>query len=215
MIYPSTTAVTQQQKQEDTKMGGQHQFLEPTTPTAIEAAKKRETSPPSAKEEVITIATGCFWGPDWIVKKQYGGKGLISSKVGYIGGHAANPNYKQVCTGSTGHAEAVRVAFDPSKISYAEILEFFLRTHDATDVGGQGGDRGTQYRSAIFTHNDEQATTAKAVIADIEKAGRFGGKKVATEVVPASEWHEAEGYHQDYLDINPNGYHCPSHRPYW
>jgi len=192
-----------------------HSYLEPSTPTAIEAAKKRESSPPAANEEVATVATGCFWGPDWIVRKQFGGRGLISSKVGYTGGSAANPKYRQVCSGTTGHAEAVKVTYDPKKVSYAEMIEFFLRTHDATDAGGQGGDRGSQYRSAIFTHSDEQAATARAVIADIEKSGRFSGKKVVTEVTPAKEWYEAEPDHQDYLDTNPSGYHCPAHRPYW
>eukprot|EP01117_Protostelium_nocturnum_P018250 TRINITY_DN75_c0_g1_i3.p1 TRINITY_DN75_c0_g1~~TRINITY_DN75_c0_g1_i3.p1 ORF type:complete len:170 (-),score=50.73 TRINITY_DN75_c0_g1_i3:48-557(-) len=113
-------------------------FLEPTSPMAMASKESRLKNPPKHKEETAIVATGCFWGPDHLVKRQFGGgRGLISSKTGYIGGNTSKPSYKQVCSGTTGHAEAVKVVYDPSLVSYPEVIEFFMRTHDATDKGGQ------------------------------------------------------------------------------
>ncbi|BGP38620.1 Peptide-methionine (S)-S-oxide reductase [Rhodotorula kratochvilovae] len=139
---------------------------------------------------------------------------LNDVKVGYTGGDAENPNYRQVCTGSTNHAEAIKVLFDPSKISYAELAEFHFRMHDPTQVNRQGPDTGTQYRSAIFTTSDAQVETAKKVRDEVQKA-HYPGQKIATTIEPVQKWWDAEDYHQLYLHNNPSGYECPSHMLHW
>jgi len=171
----------------------------------------------SATTETATFASGCFWGTEHIFLKHYGkGKGITKSRVGYTGGSADSPNYRQVSSGGTGHAEAVRLEFDPNVVSYAELVEFFYRTHDPTTVDSQGPDRGSQYRSAIFTHSDEQEATAKRVTAEVqEKHFTPKGKKIVTTIQPAGQWFDAEDYHQEYLFNNPDGYQCPTHRMHW
>ncbi|KAL5525051.1 hypothetical protein ACEPAF_8920 [Sanghuangporus sanghuang] len=171
--------------------------------------------------ETATFASGCFWGTEHIFLKKYPpaeGKGILSTRVGYTGGRddAENPSYKQVCTGATGHAEAVRIEFDPSKLSYAELVEYFYRTHDPTTVNRQGPDVGTQYRSAIFYHSPEQKSIAEQVTQDVQKQ-HFDriGEKIATSIEPAKKWYDAEDYHQEYLFKNPTGYQCPTHREHW
>lgn len=142
----------------------------------------------------------------------------MKTSVGYTGGKEdkADPSYQQVCSGNTGHAEACRIEFDPSIVKYEELVEFFYRTHDPTTMNQQGGDRGSQYRSAIFTSDDEQMTIAKRVTEQVQK-DHFDakGKKVVTQIVPAGQWWNAEDYHQEYLHKNPSGYQCPTHRLWW
>jgi len=182
----------------------------PTVPTSIAA---RQNLPSTSSSETATFATGCFWGTEHIFRKYFDGKGLISAKVGYTGGNAKDPNYKLVCSGETGHAEAVRLEFDPSKIPYAELVEFFYRSHDPTTLNRQGGDVGTQYRSAIFYHTPEQSEIAHKVTKEVqEKHFAPKGQKIATQIVEAREWWDAEDYHQEYLDKNPWGYQCSTHR---
>ncbi|EIN05366.1 peptide methionine sulfoxide reductase [Punctularia strigosozonata HHB-11173 SS5] len=171
--------------------------------------------------ELATFAAGCFWGVEHIFLKHYPieqNKGILKTKVGYTGGYddAKNPDYRLVCTGKTGHAEALRIEFDPSILSYAELVEFFYRTHDPTTVNSQGNDIGTQYRSAIFYHSPEQEETAKRVTAEVQ-AKHFDtkGKKIVTTIEPAKDWFDAEDYHQEYLFKNPSGYQCPNHRLWW
>jgi len=164
--------------------------------------------------EKATFAAGCFWGVQKVFDKQYKNKGLISSKVGYIGGSGQSPTYTQVCTGKTGHAEALEVTFDNSKITYADLVELFYRMHDPTTKNKQGPDTGTQYRSAIFYHSDQQKTIAQQVTEKVAEA-HFKGKTIATEIVPAGEFFDAEAYHQKYLDVNPTGYECPTHFLRW
>ncbi|KAF5323260.1 hypothetical protein D9619_013522 [Psilocybe cf. subviscida] len=182
----------------------------------------------AAQTEIATFASGCFWGVEHIFVKHYPpqqDKGILTTAVGYTGGNplVKNPTYKQVCSGATDHAEAVRIEFDPSKVSYAELVEFFYRTHDPTTVNRQGGDTGTQYRSAIFTHSDEQAETAKRVTEESSlllvftphprrSGSACSRKKIVTEIVPFDTWWNAEDYHQLYLFKNPSGYQCPTHR---
>ncbi|KAF2093614.1 PMSR-domain-containing protein [Rhizodiscina lignyota] len=162
-----------------------------------------------ANAQKATIAAGCFWGVEHMYRKQFAGQGLLDAKVGYIGGDTKNPSYRSVCSGRTGHAEALQVIFDPDKVSYRQLLEFFYKMHDPTTADRQGPDWGSQYRSAIFFHDAEQETIAKDVT---EKANKQWYKgKIATEVIPAGEWYDAETYHQLYLDKNPGGYECPSH----
>ncbi|OLL24587.1 putative peptide methionine sulfoxide reductase [Neolecta irregularis DAH-3] len=144
----------------------------------------------------FTAANGCFWGPEHMYRKHYTGKGLVDIRVGYIGGTSKNPTYKQVCSGATGHAEAFRLTFDPKKVLYDELVEFFFRMHDASQLNRQGADTGTQYRSAIFYHNDEQKTIAEQVLKMVQEKPFYKSKRIVTEIVPASTWYEAEDYHQ-------------------
>ncbi len=166
-------------------------------------------SQPSAKgvlatEETAILAGGCFWGVEELIRQL---PGVISTDAGYTGGGIPNPTYEIMTTGRTGHAEAVRVVFDPRKLSYADLLRYFFRLHDPTTPNRQGNDRGTQYRSAIFYSTPEQQQIAEEVIKEVTSAGTWKAP-IVTEVVPASEWYRAEEYHQDYLQKHPNGYTC-------
>jgi len=143
-----------------------------------------------------TFAAGCFWGVEATFRQL---PGVISTRVGYIGGNAPNPTYKQVCTDTTGHAEAVEIDYDPTKLSYDQLLEVFWENHDPTQLNRQGPDWGMQYRSAIFFHTPEQEAAAKASKEQLEKSCRFS-KPVVTQIVPAVTFFEAEDYHQQYLE---------------
>ena len=156
------------------------------------------------KRETAILAGGCFWGMEEIIRKL---PGVIETQVGYCGGTVPNPGYKQVCTGATGHAEAIRVVFDPAKLSYEQLLGYFFRLHDPTTKNRQHNDVGTQYRSAIFYAGDAQKQTAERVKAQVEKSGRFA-RPVVTEVTKASAFYPAEESHQKYLVKNPGGYTC-------
>jgi peptide-methionine (S)-S-oxide reductase len=159
--------------------------------------------------EKATVAAGCFWGVEHLYRKHFGSKGLYDARVGYIGGDQSSPSYRAVCSGSTGHAEATQLVYDPSKITYRQLLEFFYRMHDPTTLNSQGPDRGTQYRSGIFFHSPEQEKIAREVTAKANEQWYNG--KIVTEILPAQQWWDAEEYHQLYLDRNPGGYECPSH----
>jgi peptide methionine sulfoxide reductase msrA/msrB len=158
----------------------------------------------SSTEEVAIFAGGCFWGVEELIRQL---PGVISTEVGYTGGAVANPTYEVMTTGKTGHAEAVRVVFDPRKLSYSELLRYFFRLHDPTTLNRQGNDRGTQYRSAIFYTSAKQHEVADQVINEVNASGKWNGP-VVTQVVAASTWYPAEDYHQDYLQKHPNGYTC-------
>jgi len=151
-----------------------------------------------------TLAGGCFWGVEEIFRKI---PGVVETQVGYTGGTTPNPTYKQVCGGGTGHAEAIQITFDPTKASYEQILSYFFRLHDPTTMNRQHNDVGTQYRSAIFYHDDEQKQIAEKVKAEFDKSGRFD-KPIVTQIVKAEEFYPAEDYHQKYLVKNPGGYNC-------
>jgi peptide-methionine (S)-S-oxide reductase len=150
----------------------------------------------SAQSERATFAAGCFWGVEVDFRNT---PGVTAAQVGYTGGHTENPTYEDVCSGTTGHAEAVEVTFDPSEISYAELVDTFWELHDPTQVNRQGWDVGSQYRSAIFAHSPEQAEIAAESKARAQ--GRFP-QPIATEVVPAATFWPAEEYHQQYLVKN-------------
>ncbi|KAK9838160.1 hypothetical protein WJX81_005294 [Elliptochloris bilobata] len=154
--------------------------------------------------EQATFAAGCFWGVEHYINKKFKGA-ILKSAVGYTGGDAANPKYQAVCSGATGHAEAVRFEFDPSKAKYADLVEYFYRIHDPTTPNRQGNDVGTQYRSAVFYHDDEQKRIAEEVTVEVQKK-HYAGKRIATEIVPEQKWWDAEDYHQQYLVNNPGGY---------
>ena len=156
------------------------------------------------KTETATLAGGCFWGVEELIRAI---PGVLSTQVGYTGGTLKNAGYIQVKTGQTGHAESVKIEFDPSKVKYETLLEWFFRMHNPTTKNQQGNDIGSQYRSAIFYHSPEQRDAAERVIARVEKSGAWK-KPIVTEVVAASDWYDAEEYHQDYLKKNPGGYTC-------
>ncbi|KAJ6620036.1 peptide methionine sulfoxide reductase [Mycena sp. CBHHK59/15] len=173
--------------------------------------------------EIAIFASGCFWGTQHIFLKHFPpepapGKGILATAVGYTGGKplSTNPDYKKVCSGTTGHAEALRIEFDPSVVEYADLVEFFYRSHDPTTVNRQGGDVGTQYRSAIFTTTPEQAIVARRATEEVQ-AKHFTpkGTKIVTEIHEAGPWWDAEDYHQLYLFKYPGGYQCPTHRLHW
>ena len=158
----------------------------------------------AGKRETAILAGGCFWGMEDILRKI---PGVIETSVGYSGGKLAKPTYEQICTGRTGHAEAIQVVFDPTKLSYEHVLGYFFRMHDPTTLNQQHNDIGTQYRSAIFYTSDEQKQTAERVKAQVDKSGKFK-RPIVTEITKASEFYPAEDYHQKYLVKNPGGYTC-------
>jgi methionine-S-sulfoxide reductase len=171
-------------------------------PAASAATPQKQA--PSAKAVAI-LAGGCFWGMEEILRKV---PGILDTEVGYTGGKTTKPGYEEVHTGTTGHAEAVRIVFDPARISYEELLEkWFFRMHDPTTLNRQGNDVGTQYRSAIFVTSDEQRRIAEAVKRRVDASGKWE-RPVVTEIVPAGPFTPAEEYHQDYLEKNPGGYTC-------
>jgi len=153
------------------------------------------------------LAGGCFWGMQDLIRKI---PGVLSTRVGYSGGNVPNATYKNHGT----HAEAIEITFDPAKISFRQLLEFFFQIHDPTTPNRQGNDKGTSYRSAIFYTSDEQKRIAEQTIADVNASGLWPGK-VVTEVEPAGAFWEAEPEHQDYLERIPNGYTCHYVRPGW
>jgi peptide-methionine (S)-S-oxide reductase len=146
--------------------------------------------------EKATFAAGCFWGVEAAFREV---KGLRGTAVGYSGGHTKNPTYKDVCTDTTGHAEVVQVEYEPSVVSYDDLLNIFWQSHDPTQVNRQGPDFGTQYRSAIFFHTPEQEASAKVSKEKLERSGKFR-KPIATEITPATVFYRAEDYHQQYLE---------------
>jgi len=161
----------------------------------------------ASSNERAVLAGGCFWGMQDLLRRY---PGVISTRVGYTGGDVANATYRN----HEGHAEAIEIVFDPQKISYRRLLEFFFQIHDPTTLNRQGNDRGTSYRSAIFYTTEEQKEVAEETIADVNASGLWPGK-VVTEVVPAGAFWEAEPEHQDYLERIPNGYTCHFIRPNW
>jgi peptide methionine sulfoxide reductase msrA/msrB len=157
-----------------------------------------------SRTETAILAGGCFWGMEEILRKI---PGVLKTAVGYSGGTTDNPTYRAVCTGTTGHAEAVEITFDPSVLSYEALLGYFFRMHDPTTLNRQHNDVGTQYRSAIFTVSDAQRTTAEAVVARLTAAKKFS-RPITTQIAPAGRFYPAEDYHQGYLIKNPDGYNC-------
>ncbi|HEV2798990.1 MAG TPA: peptide-methionine (S)-S-oxide reductase MsrA [Pyrinomonadaceae bacterium] len=155
-------------------------------------------------EELATLAGGCFWCLEAVYADLRGVARVVS---GYSGGHASNPTYREVCDGTTGHAEVVQITFDPQVVSYRELLEVFFTIHDPTTLNRQGGDVGTQYRSAIFYHTNAQRETAEQVIAELGAAGIWDAP-IVTELVSFEIFYPAEDYHQEYFQNNPNQPYC-------
>jgi peptide methionine sulfoxide reductase msrA/msrB len=158
----------------------------------------------SKNREVATLAGGCFWGVEELIRRQ---PGVLNTEVGYTGGEIDNPTYELVKRGNTGHAEAIQIEFDPAQTSFEKLLRYFYIIHDPTTLNRQGNDEGSQYRSAIFTHNPEQVEIANKVIKEVMESGIWK-KPIVTEVVQYRKFFSAESYHQDYLQKNPGGYTC-------
>lgn len=154
--------------------------------------------------QTATLAGGCFWCTEAIFQRL---KGVSEVRPGYSGGQVENPTYKQVCSGSTGHAEAIQITFDPKIISFEKLLEVFFKLHDPTTLNQQGSDYGTQYRSSIFYHDDDQRKTAEKVKSAIEKSKMYQSK-IVTEIVPFTNFYEAETYHQNYYELNRSQPYC-------
>lgn len=154
--------------------------------------------------QIATFGSGCFWCTEAIYERL---EGVYSVRSGYSGGTKQNPTYEEVCTGKTGHAEVIQIEYDPSEISYDEILEVFWQTHDPTTLNRQGADVGTQYRSVIFYHNDEQKEKAERYKKELDKSGAWD-KPIVTEIAPFEKFYAAEDYHQDYYEKNPYQGYC-------
>lgn len=156
------------------------------------------TNTSTGKKDTATLANGCFWCTEAIFEQL---EGVESATSGYTGGQVVNPTYKEVCTGETGHAECLQIVYDPAKISFDELLEVFWETHDPTTLNRQGNDIGTQYRSGIFYHNEEQKQKAEKYKTELDKSGAFD-KPIVTEIVPFTKFYPAEDYHQQYFENN-------------
>jgi len=161
------------------------------------------TSTPS-RTEVATFGAGCFWCVEAVLEQL---SGVIDVSSGYMGGQVPNPTYKQVCTGTTGHAEVAQVTFDPGKISYEKLLDYFWKLHDPTTPNRQGNDVGTQYRSAIFYHSEAQRQTAEKSKQALEESKKFSSP-IVTEITKAGPFYKAEDYHQDYYQLNKSQPYC-------
>lgn len=173
--------------------------------TNVSSAQGGYASAGTQQVEVAVLAGGCFWGVEDILRDV---PGVIDTEVGYTGGHLENPRYEDTHHSKSGHAESVRVTFDPSILSFEELLErWFFRLHDPTTLNRQGNDVGTQYRSAIFPQTEEQRAIAERVIERVSASGRWK-RPITTSIEPASTWYSAEDYHQDYLRKHPGGYTC-------
>jgi peptide-methionine (S)-S-oxide reductase len=150
--------------------------------------------------DTATFGTGCFWCTEAIFEQL---NGVLKVTSGYAGGHVVNPSYKAVCSGETGHAECVQIIYEPGKISYDELLEVFFQVHDPTSLNRQGADEGTQYRSVVFFHNDEQKEKAGYYKKELDNSGAYP-RPIVTEIAPASKFYPAEDYHQEYYENNKN-----------
>lgn len=158
----------------------------------------------STELEEVTFGAGCFWCIEAVFEEL---QGVVSVESGYSGGNIMNPTYKQISTGTTGHAEVARISYDPKEISFKEMLEVFWKTHDPTTLNRQGNDVGSQYRSAIFYHNEYQKKEAEYYKAELDKLGAFANP-IVTEISPLKNYYRAENYHQDYYSLNPNQGYC-------
>jgi peptide-methionine (S)-S-oxide reductase len=158
----------------------------------------------SSTMETATLGGGCFWCLEAVYDEM---RGVESVESGYMGGHVKNPGYREVCTGRTGHAEVVQLHFDPAVVTFRDVLEIFFAIHDPTTRDRQGNDVGTQYRSVIFYHSDEQRRTAEEVVRELEEQGAFRDP-IVTQIQPAAEFYRAEDYHQEYFVNNPAQPYC-------
>ncbi len=183
--------------------------LSDISPTTTRISKSLKVILPN--HGILTVGGGCFWGLEHLFRQYYSdGKGLIDARVGYSNGKTPSPTYYDLKTDTTGHTEALQVVFDSTIVSYKTLIDFFMRIHDPTTLNSQGPDIGSQYRSAIFVHSQEQYTIANQVKESINKTF-YPNQKIVTIIEPITAFWDAEEYHQLYLTKNPSGYECPSH----
>jgi len=192
-----------------TMMSGCEKSLTPEDrPVAFADKQPQSQTKPAAQKkdplEVVTLGSGCFWCTEAFFREL---KGVKSAVSGYSGGEVLNPTYKAVCSGTTGHAEVIQVTFDPQQISLTDLLKAFWETHDPTTLNRQGADVGTQYRSAIFYHNEQQKEQATAYKKQLDASGQFKDP-IVTEITAFEKFYPAEDYHQDYFKLNPNQQYC-------
>jgi peptide-methionine (S)-S-oxide reductase len=172
----------------------------PVNKTTNNTMEEKNTPPPAAGTAIATLANGCFWCTEAIFEQL---DGVISATSGYTGGQTDNPTYKEVSNGNTGHAECLQIVYDTSKISFDELLEVFWETHDPTTLNRQGADVGTQYRSGVYYHNEEQKSKAEKYKAELDKSGAFD-RPIVTEITAFTRFYPAEDYHQQYFELNGN-----------
>lgn len=171
-------------------------------PTAATTMAKETVN--TGSQQVATFGSGCFWCTEAIFQNV---DGVTKVESGYSGGKVKNPTYKEVCSGLTGHAEVIQLTYDPAIVTYDELLEIFWKTHDPTTLNRQGADEGTQYRSVIFYHNDEQKNLAESYKEKLDKSGAFD-RNIVTEISPFTTFYKAEDYHQNYYNLNGNAPYC-------
>jgi peptide-methionine (S)-S-oxide reductase len=196
-----TATMTEKRDTEGQVSGGASANANETDANEIDA---NETDTTNATTEVATLAGGCFWCLEAAFEQL---RGVTTVESGYTGGTVADPDYKQVCTGETGHAEVVQITFDPGEISYEQLLAVFFTIHDPTTLDRQGGDVGTQYRSAIYYHDERQQQAATGFITELSEAGIWPDP-IVTEIVPLAEFYAAENYHQEYYQRNSSQPYC-------
>jgi len=183
-----------------------------TVAAALVMSAIAHADPRPRRTETAIVAGGCFWGMENVMRQA---PGIVSIEVGYAGGRSTDVGYEDVSSGKTGHAESVRIVFDPARISYEDLLlRYYFRGHDPTQLGHQNNDWGSQYRSEIFTTTSEQAREAREAVARVTRSGLWG-KPVVTVIEPATTFVRAEEYHQDYLIKHPHGYNDHFLRPFW
>lgn len=173
-------------------------------PEPVPMTPKPPPPQPAPAVEVATFGAGCFWCVEAVYQKV---EGVLLVESGYAGGEVENPTYKQVCSGTTGHAEVCQIKFDPAKVSYAKLLEVFFGTHDPTTLNRQGNDEGTQYRSVVFHHTPEQKALAEKAKKSLDASGAWG-KPIVTEISPAPKFFKAEDSHQNFFVLNPQQGYC-------
>ncbi len=177
---------------------------ERSTPPETLPAMNAPPTPAPTRVETATLGAGCFWCVEAVYQEL---DGVLSVESGYAGGKTENPTYKEVCNGNTGHAEVCRIRFDPARVSFEKVLEVFFQVHDPTQLNRQGNDVGTQYRSAIFFHDEAQRATAERIKRELDAAGAWDAP-IVTEIVPATKFWKAEDYHQNYYRDNPTQGYC-------
>lgn len=183
---------------------GNWKMVESSNGNDEKAASEGVAPPAAAKLEEATFGSGCFWCTEAVFQQLKGVKSVVS---GYSGGHVDNPTYAQVCTGNTGHAEVIQVTYDPKVVSYVDLLEVFWKTHDPTTLNRQGADRGTQYRSVIFYHDESQKNLATEYMKKLDESGAFDSP-IVTEISPLKVFYPGEDYHQNYYRNNPDAPYC-------
>jgi peptide-methionine (S)-S-oxide reductase len=208
VLYGGTLLLSKNQTTTDRGLAGDHrpdgraQSAKPKVPVDLEPSMTSKTTNPNL--ETVTFGSGCFWCTEAVFQNV---RGVTSAVSGYSGGQTQNPTYEAICSGTTGHAEVIQVTYDPKEVAIEDLLRVFWRTHDPTTLNRQGHDVGTQYRSAIFYHNDKQREVAEAYKKQLDESGTFSAP-IVTEISKFEKFYPAEQYHKEYYNLNPNQGYC-------